>query len=186
MDASPPPTPNPFRGPERATPSLDAPGLRGPRATRAERLWTYLVDTLAQLVVPLGGALVLVLLGADTGHPLFGVALQVAAVIGGVAYYVLGEAVFGRTLGKVLVGTQVFAEDGGPPAPGAVLLRTAVRYVPFEPLSALLGADCRPWHDRLSRTQVVSTRRARKEAWNAARRRRTWAAVDGSEGAPPS
>lgn len=80
-----------------------------------------------------------------------------------VLYYVPFETGFGRTPAKLITGTKVVSEDGGPPGLGRVLGRTLVRMVPFEVFS-FLGGDGRPvgWHDSWSGTRVVRTRGARK------------------------
>ncbi len=72
-------------------------------------------------------------------------------------YYVFLEGLFGFTFGKLVTGTRVLGVDGRRPSFGAVLVRTLVRFVPFEPFSFLTGT--RGWHDRWSGTRVVRTRR---------------------------
>jgi uncharacterized RDD family membrane protein YckC len=78
--------------------------------------------------------------------------LNVAVALG---CYVVCEALFGRTLGKVLSRSRVVMDSGERPPLGAILLRTLVRIVPFEPFSMFSGHG---WHDRWSGTQVVSSR----------------------------
>jgi len=72
-------------------------------------------------------------------------------------YYVPLEALFGRTLGKLVTGTMVVNEAGGKPSFGQVLGRTLCRFIPFEAFS-FFAADARGWHDKIPRTYVVKTR----------------------------
>jgi uncharacterized RDD family membrane protein YckC len=74
-------------------------------------------------------------------------------------YYVPFETLLGLTPAKLVTGTRVVAEDGGPASFAQVLGRTLVRTVPFEPFS-FLGGDGHPvgWHDSWSRTRVIRTR----------------------------
>jgi uncharacterized RDD family membrane protein YckC len=84
----------------------------------------------------------------------------VGSVIGlglGFAYYATFEAAFGRTLGKILVGTRVVDSAGHLPTFGQILGRTACRYVPFEAIS-FFGQPAVGWHDRWSNTRVIRTR----------------------------
>jgi uncharacterized RDD family membrane protein YckC len=81
-------------------------------------------------------------------------AMSVATMV---LYYMVGEALFGRTVGKLVTGTKVVDIGGGNPSVLQVLGRTAARFVPFEPFSYL--GDTNGWHDRWSRTRVVRVRR---------------------------
>jgi uncharacterized RDD family membrane protein YckC len=73
-------------------------------------------------------------------------------------YYFAQEALFGRTIGKLITGTVVINASGGRPSTGQVLGRTLARVIPFEALSAL-GTPPTPWHDSLSKTRVVRVTR---------------------------
>jgi len=71
-------------------------------------------------------------------------------------YMGIVEAIFGgRTLGKLITGTKAVNEDGTAITPAKALFRGIVRAVPFNPLSALGGYGCRPWHDRWTKTEVI-------------------------------
>ena len=52
-------------------------------------------------------------------------------------YYFGMEAVFGKTVGKLITGTKVVSETGGRPSIGQFLGRSFVRLVPFEAFSFL-------------------------------------------------
>lgn len=71
------------------------------------------------------------------------------------------EALFGRTLGKLLTGTRVINVGRRKPGWGRAFLRMLARCIPFEPLSLRNGVM---WHDRLTGTRVVGTFEASLEA----------------------
>ena len=72
-------------------------------------------------------------------------------------YYLPSEALFGRTVGKLVTRTRVVSQSGGPPDFLQVLRRTLIRFVPFEPFSFLSKRSV-GLHDRWSETRVVLTR----------------------------
>lgn len=81
------------------------------------------------------------------------------STIGG--YYVVMEGLFGFTFGKLVTGTRVVDERGERPSSRQLLIRTAMRFVPLEPISAFgeNGSEPLPWHDTVSKTRVVRRRR---------------------------
>src|SRR5690349_2141932 len=62
---------------------------------------------------------------------------EVMGVIGFTIYYVVFEASFGWTLGKLITGSRVVDENGAKPSFLKVLGRSLARNVPFEPFSFL-------------------------------------------------
>ena len=62
------------------------------------------------------------------------------------------EAVFGRSLGKLLTGTKVVRLRGGKPGWGWSFVRMLLRFIPLEFLSMKKGIM---WHDKFSGTRVV-------------------------------
>ena len=138
--------------------SLDEPSDGPELASRRRRLANSLLDTVGYVVVSMVigiiGAVVNLTFNVDViGYlgPLFSIAVFLL-------YYIVSEALFGRTLGKLVTGTRVVAESGGPAKLWQVVLRTLYRFVPMEPLSFL--SKRRPgWHDRWSNTRVVMARR---------------------------
>ena len=70
-------------------------------------------------------------------------------------YYIVCEAAFQRTIGKLLTGTMVVRFDGTKPKVGQIILRTFCRFIPFNPISGLFHEHGLFWHDRISRTLVV-------------------------------
>lgn len=137
---------------------LDEPSDGPEFASRTRRLANSLLDTVGYLVVSMLigiiGTVVNLTFNVDViGYlgPLFSIEVLLL-------YDIVGEALFGRTLGKLVTGTRVIAESGGPAKLWQVVLRTLYRFVPFEGLSFL--SKRRPgWHDRWSKTRVVRVRR---------------------------
>jgi uncharacterized RDD family membrane protein YckC len=74
-----------------------------------------------------------------------------------ISYYVVFEALLGRTPGKLITGTRVVNLAGGRPRFTQILGRSFARAVPFEAFS-FFGSRA-GWHDRWSRTRVVLVRR---------------------------
>lgn len=77
-------------------------------------------------------------------------------------YYFPQEWVSGRTLGKLLTGTQAINDDGRDLTLVRALSRACFRWIPFEPFSFLFlihHGKPRGWHDRFSKTLVITLRR---------------------------
>jgi uncharacterized RDD family membrane protein YckC len=87
---------------------------------------------------------------STAGEYLFGASIMLL-------YYLPSEALFGRTLGKLLTRTRVVSEFGGPPDLSQALRRTLIRLIPFEAFT-FLSANPVGLHDRWSGTRVVLTR----------------------------
>ena len=69
-------------------------------------------------------------------------------------YYLIFEGVTrGRTLGKIMTDTTAITQDGTPFTFTHAFARTLCRFIPFEPLSALISYL--PWHDSITKTAVV-------------------------------
>ncbi len=74
-------------------------------------------------------------------------------------YFFVCEALWGRTLAKLITGTRVVSMRGTKPTFDAIGIRTLLRFVPFEPLS-FLGKGPGGWHDTWSGTVVVRVQTA--------------------------
>ena len=72
-------------------------------------------------------------------------------------YYLPMEAMYGRTVGKLITGTKVVNEVGGKPSFGQIAGRTLCRFIPFE-IFSFLGAQGRGWHDSIPKTYVIKSR----------------------------
>jgi uncharacterized RDD family membrane protein YckC len=152
---------NPYAAPRSRVDSDEAPYDATELASRGRRFLNFLIDYV-------GFILFSMFVGALVGfvYPPAIYALQDAGtlvnyVVGiplWILYYLSQEALFGRTLGKLATGTRVVSAMGGTPNFGQLLGRTAARYIPFEPFS-FFGRDAVGWHDSLSNTRVIRTRR---------------------------
>lgn len=60
----------------------------------------------------------------------------------------------GQTLGKLITRHRVVSANGSPATLSQITIRTAVRMLPFEPLSVFFFSDGSMWHDRWSRTRI--------------------------------
>ncbi|HEY3960182.1 MAG TPA: CHAT domain-containing protein [Solirubrobacteraceae bacterium] len=124
------------------------------------RFWAAIVDGFLSLFI-LGAIGAIVEEGREANQGL----AVVLALIGASSYYIISEGRMGQTLGKRLIGLRVLDADSGRPIGyRRALIRTLGRYVS----SIALGAGYwtmindpmkRCWHDKLTRTVVVSTRK---------------------------
>jgi uncharacterized RDD family membrane protein YckC len=116
--------------------SLMAQRVSGPTGTTdtrvtGRRVLATIVDTIVLTVV--GSALAAVFIGVfaggDEDSPLAGVAGLLILVFF-FAYYIVMEARWGQTVGKMLLGIMVVREETGrPPGLGGAALRTVLRIV---------------------------------------------------------
>ncbi|QKG53525.1 RDD family protein [Hymenobacter sp. BRD67] len=118
-------------------------------ASKIRRLLTWVVDIGCILFLFLG---LLRLLPTGLLKP-EGYRFVVLAIM--FAYYAGMEIFFKRTIGKLLTGTQLVTNNDAAPHTGQLLLRTACRFLPLEPLSLLFSSNKLAWHDRVSKTKVI-------------------------------
>lgn len=162
---------NPYAPP--LTPSVESPSLTErfavDPASQGKRFINFIVDRFVTygLAYASGYAMGLAYLysRSDPTAPvppetltLINVADFVQSVFVALGYYFVCEALWGRTLGKLLTGTRVVAANGGHPTLPQLLGRTFARIIPFEPFSFLDKNNPVGWHDSLSGTRVVSVR----------------------------
>lgn len=125
-------------------------------ATKGRRFATMLVDLVFYYLLAFAVGIGLAVLGNDqllekTNNPLFGILLMLL-------YYMPQEALWGRTLGKLIVGTRVVNLDGEKINIAQALGRTLCRFIPFEAFSFLGGSRPQGWHDKIPKTKVIATR----------------------------
>jgi uncharacterized RDD family membrane protein YckC len=89
--------------------------------------WIDILVLLAMLVIPYS------ILGKEQFDAVGGWA-GAAWLVAIVAYFVALEAIFGRTLGKLITGTVVVDRDGRPPGLAGAVTRTVLRLVEVNPL----------------------------------------------------
>jgi uncharacterized RDD family membrane protein YckC len=145
---------NPYEPPKTAA-GQDAGGvaveLRA--ASGGARFANFIIDTVVIQVLTFVIAVAAAVGGVVLDGPITYVFTFGAVLI----YYIGFELLGGRTVGKLITGTRVVNEQGGPPRLAQILGRTVARFVPFEPFS-FLGDSSGGWHDRWSGTQVIKVR----------------------------
>jgi uncharacterized RDD family membrane protein YckC len=126
-------------------------------ASNGQRFATFLLDYIGVVLCAGFAGFFLAFFHALVGG---GEPLSLSGLFGIVivlGYYAGFEAAFGRTPGKMLMGTRVVTTTGGQPSFGRCLARTLARCVPFEPFS-FFGSEPVGWHDRWTDTRVIRTR----------------------------
>lgn len=72
-------------------------------------------------------------------------------------FYILFESIWQKTPAKFITRTRVVSQrNGTSPSFGAIIIRTLSRFIPFEPFSFFGSKNPIGWHDRLSKTIVIS------------------------------
>ncbi len=127
-------------------------------AGKGRRFGTLLVDYACYMALSFCVGIAVALLFGQSGIETLNAIPNLVLGIGILtAYYTFFEGIWGRTPGKFVFGTVVVDEEGRKPPVGQVVVRTACRFIPFEAFS-FLGKN-RGLHDRISKTQVILTRR---------------------------
>jgi uncharacterized RDD family membrane protein YckC len=136
--------------------------LEGQLATQGQRFANYIIDYLFLIGL---GALVGAALGLILGYfapehlDIFDQENRLLdyfyGFVIGTIYYSFFEGFTGRSIGKFFTKTKVVTEEGERPDFGAVFVRSMCRYIPFNAFS-FLGADASGWHDKFSKTRVVT------------------------------
>ena len=152
-------TNNPYQASDvRAEADELRPGESLVLAGHGQRFANLFIDYFAQMGLGFVVGILIVLIGGeaaisfieDTPDILLGLPILII-------YYFAFEMATSRTLGKLITGTKVVNEDGGPPTPTQIMGRTICRIIPFEFLT-FLRTPSRGWHDSIPNTYVVKTR----------------------------
>ena len=148
--------PNPYRPP---TAEVDLPpdAAQGrPLAGKGRRFGTLILDYVGYYILALVSGIVMgVVFGPHALDLLAGANAYLFAFVLFIGYYLFFEGIWGRTPGKLILGTAVTDLQGQPPTLGTIFKRTLARCVPFE---AFTFFGTTGFHDKASRTQVVRTR----------------------------
>ncbi|MDD5530785.1 MAG: RDD family protein [bacterium] len=74
-------------------------------------------------------------------------------------YYFIFESKFQRTPAKFITKTKVLDMNGGKPTKSQIIIRTLIRFIPFEAWSGFGKGEkgWYGWHDRWSQTMVVNS-----------------------------
>lgn len=131
-----------------------------PIASTGQRFLNMIIDTFGYLLLAMVVGVVLTFTGGDEiidkiNDYAFGFLLMSF-------YFVPLEAIWGRSLGKLITRTKVVNLEGKPASFGQICGRTLIRFVPFDAFS-FLGGNGHPqgWHDKWSNTKVVSLKKAK-------------------------
>jgi uncharacterized RDD family membrane protein YckC len=113
--------------------------------------WKRLVNFVIDLAIVYG---ILILLFRDVSEG----GGQLVLIIGLFLYYFLFETFLQKTPAKFITRTKVVSLDGSNLTAGTIALRTLVRFVPFEVISAIgtPKGERTWWHDRWVKTRVVN------------------------------
>ena len=147
---------NPYRPPIAHVDTVTDTAIDRPLAGKGRRFATLIVDYVGFYAL---GALVGILLFAVFGQRAVAFYSTGWSTLMGVflvlAYYLFFEGLWGRTPGKMILGTVVTDLQGKPPTFGAVVKRSLARFVPFEAFT-FFGEN--GFHDKVSKTRVIYTR----------------------------
>lgn len=150
---------NRYAPPKARVSTADAPPEAEQLASRGQRFANMLIDVIGYLVL----SMVIGVVAAFVYPPLLETSGPLGDWLFGVfvasAYYLPLEALFGRTLGKLVTRTYVVSASGDPATFRQLLGRTLARFIPFEPFS-FFTRDAIGWHDSLSGTRVVRRSRS--------------------------
>ena len=70
-------------------------------------------------------------------------------------YYLIFELTIHTTPGKLLTKTKIVSNDNETPAFDAIVIRTLLRIIPFEPISIFFSDQKLCWHDQFSKTKLT-------------------------------
>jgi uncharacterized RDD family membrane protein YckC len=122
-------------------------------ATKGQRFANLLVDGVIAIIIALMLFAVMAVMGFDLESTEGDLTSRVLSYIVFAIYYTLFEGLNnGRTIGKMVTGTQAVRFDGEKLSMEKALLRSLSRCVPFEQFS---GFGEVPWHDKWTDTTVV-------------------------------
>ncbi len=119
-------------------------------AKPATRFLTYLIDIIVYYAISFGLGMIA---GMGAGEEVSAIA-SILSLATFFLYYVIMEAAFGKTVGKMVMKTRVVDTNGGAASAGAVILRTICRIVPFEAFSVWMDGNVM-WHDKWASTRVI-------------------------------
>ncbi len=131
--------------------------------TGLTRFGHYFIDSLIIGAILLGVNVLFVQQGIDVSYPFetnsigfyYNFIPTIYQIIITVAYYFICEQTMQRTIGKYATGSVVINKYAEAPDKSALFARSFSRLVPFEAFSCLSD---RGWHDRWSKTYVVTTK----------------------------
>lgn len=140
-------------------------------ASKGKRLGNFLIDYVIQLALISGFMILIIVISEMTssyglynlilGNDDFFTNYFIAAFIL-ILYYIIIESLTKKSIGKLITQTKIVMADGSSPKFYDILIRTLCRLIPFEVFS-FLGESGKGWHDQLSKTYVVDTKKFEEE-----------------------
>jgi len=122
-------------------------------AARGKRFANYIIDIIGFYIASFIIGILLVLFG------FYGLIENmndyVYGVVVGLIFYTFFEYNWGKTPAKFITKTKVVMSNGKKPGFWDIVVRTLIRFVPFEPFSFLASKNPTGWHDRWSKTMVI-------------------------------
>ena len=141
-------------------------------ATQGQRFATFLIDQIVVRVIAFSAGMVIGAIMFSSGMEfteddqltltLIDIGIGTSLFV---AYFVVMEFAFQRTIGKLAAGTKVVNLAGGKPTVGQIIGRSFARFIPFEAFSFLGGKNPVGWHDSLSRTRVVKLKPSSRDKY---------------------
>jgi uncharacterized RDD family membrane protein YckC len=138
-------------------------------ATTGQRFLDYLIDLIVFYIIIVLGAGAIIYgtgnydlaygLSSDSFLNELG-ARTMFLVIYALLYFFMELIFGGRTIGKLITGTKAVNKDGTKMEAKTILIRSLIRAIPFEQLSAF-GNPSFPWHDKWSKTYVIDIKKTR-------------------------
>ncbi len=129
-------------------------------ASQGKRFANYILDVIFLFLFTIGFSIfisIVLSIVAPSSLYLLGnnrALLYLMTLIVGMIYFVTLESLTGRTFAKFITKTKVVDEKGEKPGVKVIVLRSLVRFIPFEAFS-FLGNEGNGWHDKASNTIVV-------------------------------
>ena len=126
--------------------------IEGNLAGKGKRFANLILDFIFLIIFLIGVSYLFVLIGLTKTIEDVNDYLFVIIIIS--IYYVSTEVLLGETIAKFITRTKVVTVSGSEPNILSIIVRTACRYIPFEPFSVLVNTI--GWHDSISKTRVVN------------------------------
>jgi uncharacterized RDD family membrane protein YckC len=127
-------------------------------ASKGARFLNLIIDYIMQVVVIIVFTAIALAVGGDKAMgTLDDIPDLLLGIVAMFSYYIVMEAAFGRTVGKLVTGTKVVNKEGQKASFKQILGRTFARIIPFEAFT-FLGSQGRGLHDEMPKTYVVKCR----------------------------
>ena len=130
-------------------------------AKQSKRLLNYILDIIFIYVLVILVAIVISLLGGEKYVTENTTDFLTIAVM--LFYFIFFESLFQKTPAKFITKTRVVKRSGEKPSFKNIVGRSFARFIPFDAFSFLGGKYPEGWHDRFSKTIVVSDKYSKED-----------------------